>query len=162
MPTKQDPLEVVRQFVHAVNKNDWVVLNKLYADSVISWASPSGTAAKGPKPRQGIQRNSDRFYAAWPDCHLELERVFAQGEWVCAQTIWTGTHKGPLKLASGETYPPTNKKITSSICIVFRVQHGRITHKEEYYDSLDWWRQLGVSPPAGGVVMDTSKRATAQ
>ena len=157
MSQEQDHIRIVREFVDAVNTANWDTLNRLFADTVVSWASPSGTAAKGPKPRHKIQENSDRFYIAWPDCHLEFERVFVQGEWVCAQLIWTGTHKGPLRLASGETYPPTNRKITSSMSLVFRIQDGKITHKEEYYDSLDWWRQLGVPPPAGGVVMDLTK-----
>ena len=147
-------LALVEAWVDAVNQEDWTRLTALFADEVVSWASPSGP---GPKPlvaREEIQANSDRFYRAWPDTRLEIERLFGGDGWVCLQAELVATHSGTVALRGGPAIAPTNRGIRVPVVIVFRVEKGKITHKEEYYDSATWWRQMGVEPPSVPILMD--------
>ncbi len=153
----EENLHIVDRFIEAVNNNDWETFNELYDEEVLSWASPSGPDAKRNKHRDRIHENSDRFYKAWPDLHLTKEHSFGQDDWVCVTVLMEATHKGTIHLASGPSFPASGRKIRSSLCLVFRIENGKITVKEEYYDSLGWWRQLGVDPPDVGVVMDLNK-----
>jgi steroid delta-isomerase-like uncharacterized protein len=147
-------LELVEQWVDAVNFNDWARLSVLFADEVVSWASPSGPGAKPLVAREEIQANSDRFYRAWPDTKLEIERLFGADGWVCLQAELVATHSGTVTLRGGPAIAPTNRSIRVPVVIVFRVDQGKITHKEEYYDSATWWRQMGVDPPSVPILMD--------
>lgn len=145
---------VVEQWVDAVNNNDWTRLSELFAHDVVSWASPSGP---GPKPLVAsteIRANSDRFYRAWPDTTLEIERLFGGDGWVCLQAELVATHSGTVTLRGGPAIAATNRSIRVPVVIVFRVEQGKITHKEEYYDSATWWRQMGVEPPSVPILMD--------
>jgi len=38
------------------------------------------------------------------------------------------------------------------------VEGGKITHKEEYYDSASWWHQMGVDQPSVPILMDLTAR----
>lgn len=150
-------LAIVDAYIEAVNHNNWDALNRLYEEFVVVWASSWGADARKTMHRDEIHANSDRFYAAWPDTHLEKVQMFGVGEWVCVEAIFTAIHKGTVHLAGGPSLPPTGKKIRSAMCLLYRIQDGRITHALEYYDTMDWWRQLGVDAPKVPVVMDVTK-----
>ena len=152
-----DNLRLVDRWLAAVNAEDWDELNRVYADDVLAWASSWGPEERKTWPRSAIQANSDRFYKAWPDLHLEKEQAFGADDWVCLRVISSATHQSAVHLADGPSIPPTGKKFRVCICIVFKIEDGRITQTLEYYDTAAWWRQLGVSPPSVPIVMDSTK-----
>ncbi len=86
------------------------------------------------------------FVTAFPDFKITRERIFGQGEWVCLQYSFTGTHKGPYPSPLGRTIPATGRPLVSSECEVFRVKGGEITEIHAYWDELGYTQQLGVAP----------------
>ena len=156
-----DNSQIVDRWLAAVNAGDWDELNRLYADDVLAWACSQGPDNRWFRQRGQIQENSDRFYAAWPDLHLEKEDSFGAGDWVCLRVITSATHKSTVHLANGPSIPPSGNSFRICICIVFKIEGGRITQALEHYDTATWWRQLGVDPPSVPIVMDRTKEVHA-
>lgn len=86
------------------------------------------------------------FLTAFPDFEITKERIFGQGEWVCLEFLFTGTHKGPYPGPSGQVIPATGRPLRSSECEVFRVKGGKIVEIYAYWDELGYLQQLGAAP----------------
>ena len=54
----------------------------------------------------------------FPDAHLEKIRSFGQGDLICVELLFKGTHTGPLVGLEDEEIPPTNKSVQVPICFV--------------------------------------------
>ena len=80
---------------------------------------------------------------AFPDVRLETERIFGDGDFVCLNSLFIGTHKGDLPGPSGTTIPATGKPVRVHGCSVFRFRKGKITEFIGYYDQVELYSQIG-------------------
>ncbi len=137
----EENLRLIKDRYEAYNAHDWDRFFEGYAESVVNYA-PSL-----PEPLKGLAALRERnqaFETAFPDRRLEEVRTFGQGDWVCSEAIFTGTHKGPLP--GGETIPATNKQVRNPVVSVFKFEGGEITEQREYWDRLALKAQLGLAP----------------
>jgi steroid delta-isomerase-like uncharacterized protein len=81
------------------------------------------------------------FYDAFPDQHITLEDIVAEGDKVVTRYSLTGTHKGKFV-----GIPATNKKVTMSVIEIDRVAGGKVIEEWVRYDTLGFMQQLGVVP----------------
>src|SRR5438132_1262116 len=89
----RNKLELIRARYKAVNAHDLDTFQGFYAGSVL-WTDPGLTRSiKGPP---GVRKRLETLITAFPDLHWELNRIFGQGAYVCAQFTFTGTHRGML------------------------------------------------------------------
>jgi steroid delta-isomerase-like uncharacterized protein len=81
--------------------------------------------------------------AAFPDLHITLEEVIAEGDKVVTRFSMTGTHRG---MYSGLL--PTGRKVTVSGVSIGRFKDGKIVELWGLLDRLSMLEQLGfvVSP----------------
>jgi predicted ester cyclase len=79
----------------------------------------------------------------FPDCKMEIARIYGVGDWVCAECIESGTMGGPIKHAGGEV-PATGKFYKISNIIVCRMDGGKIAEVRCFFDVLDLMSQLGL------------------
>jgi predicted ester cyclase len=94
---------------------------------------------RGPKH---IKLIITAWYAAFPDWHITVTDLVAEGDRVVLITSGRGTHKGRLMGLA-----PTGKRVTLTGVRVFRIAAGKIV---EYWALWDWqglWQQLGARPP---------------
>ena len=84
------------------------------------------------------QRESE-WYDAFPDMHVTIDDMVAEGDKVAARVTITGTHKGKFM-----GIPPTNKKVTFSLIVISRYTGGKIVEDHGEYNALDLMRQLGL------------------
>ncbi|HZE31964.1 MAG TPA: ester cyclase [Actinoallomurus sp.] len=78
---------------------------------------------------------------AFPDLHVAVEDMIAEGDKVvCRQTV-TGTHQGEYM-----GVPPTGRSITYNEIFIFRFAGGRIAEIWGVVDTFAQLRQLGVLP----------------
>lgn len=100
-----------------------------------------------PEPLRGYDAIREDYlkstFIPFPDVKIEKVRAFGKGNWICIEMIMTGTHTGPLG-EGDEVIPPTNKSIRVPICIVAKVEDGKITESHEYNDQLGFLAQLGL------------------
>jgi len=83
---------------------------------------------------------------AFPDLHLTIEDVIAEGETVMTRWSCRGTHKGDLNGIA-----PTGKHITITGITVARVSGGKIVEGFVNWDAQGLMQQLGVVPATAQV-----------
>jgi steroid delta-isomerase-like uncharacterized protein len=107
----------------------------------------SGTPIQGPEQLRGYMQG---FYTAFPDFRLAIRHAVESGDTVAAETHFTGTHTGPLRLPSGEV-PATGTFISLEGCDYIEVQGGKIKSWHTYANMAAFMAQLGLLPaPAAG------------
>ena len=107
----------------------------------------SGTPVQGPEQLRGYMQG---FYTAFPDFRLAIRHAVESGDTVAAETRFTGTHTGPLRLPSGEV-PPTGQFISLEGCDYIEVEGGKIKSWHSYANMAAFMAQLGLLPaPAAG------------
>jgi predicted ester cyclase len=81
------------------------------------------------------------FRAAFPDIHVAVEDVIANGDKVVVRLTFSGTHTGPLM-----GMPPTGKFVTITGIAIDRIQNGKIVEHWVNRDDLGMLQQLGMIP----------------
>jgi predicted ester cyclase len=84
----------------------------------------------------------NEWYDAFPDMHVTIDDMVAEGDKVAARVTMTGTHKGEIM-----GIPPTNKKVTFSLIVISRFAGGKIVEDHGQFDALGLMRQLGLPVP---------------
>jgi predicted ester cyclase len=120
--------ELIRRFFNEYNKG------KAAAMAVIDRSIDMRGDLKDFK-----QKESEAF-SAFPDMHVTIDDMVAEGDKVAARVTMTGTHKGEFM-----GIPPTNKKVTVSLIFIDRFAGGKIVEDNGQYDALGLMRQLGLS-----------------
>jgi predicted ester cyclase len=88
-----------------------------------------------------FKQKESEWYDAFPDMHVTIDDMVAEGDKVAARVTWTGTHKGEIM-----GIPPTNKKVTFSLITISRIAGGKIVEDHGQFDALGLMRQLGLVP----------------
>ena len=138
----KETLRVIDGFVEAFNTRDWNRVANLHAESVIYWTPDN------PEPKKGRAAIRDLFVgytSAFPDAQNRKERAFDQGDWVCVEYTFTGTHTGPLTGPDGRVVPVTGKRILIPWVSVDKLADGQIMEWHAYWDALGMWAQLGLA-----------------
>jgi steroid delta-isomerase-like uncharacterized protein len=78
---------------------------------------------------------------AFPDLHVTVEDVIAEGDKLVARNTVTGTQQGEYM-----GRPPTGKSVTYNEMFVLRFANGRITEIAGVVDVMAQLRQLGLLP----------------
>jgi steroid delta-isomerase-like uncharacterized protein len=81
--------------------------------------------------------------SVFPDNHLTIEDMVAEGDKVVWRDSATGTHKGGFM-----GVPASGKQVTTSGIAISRVVNGKLQEDWEYADELGLMQQLGVVQPA--------------
>ena len=76
---------------------------------------------------------------AFPDLHVTVEDLIAEGDKVVARNSVTGTHQGEYM-----GLPPTGRTVTYNEIFIFRFADGRIAETWGVVDVLSQMKQLGV------------------
>ena len=131
------------QAVRALNARDWETYGRAFSESLVAHAPGLVEPSKGRDARvkwvQGILE-------AFPDGRVEKKRSFGQGDWLCMELAFAGTHKGPLLGPGGKAVPATNKKVRFPYCLVLKFEGGEVTELHEYFDQLELLMQVGLMP----------------
>lgn len=115
---------------------------EFYAESALHYQPTQIEPLRG---RKEIREDYEKLTnIPFPDAHLEKVRSFGQGDWICMELIFRGTHTGPLMGPGDEEFPPTNKSVQVPICFVVKIQDGKIIEAHEYTDQLGYLAQLGI------------------
>jgi steroid delta-isomerase-like uncharacterized protein len=100
--------------------------------------TPLPVAATGAEALKEVWRILLR---AFPDLHVSVEDVIAEGDKVVARNTVTGTQNGEYM-----GRPPSGKPVTYNEIFIFRFVDGRIAETWGVVDVLSQLRQLGVAP----------------
>ena len=81
------------------------------------------------------------LFRVYPDIHLTVEDVIAEGDKVVARNTVTGTHQGEF-MGVG----PTGKSVTYNEIFIFRFADGRVVETWGVVDVYAQMKQIGVLP----------------
>jgi len=76
---------------------------------------------------------------AYPDLHVAVEDLIAEGDKLVSRNTVTGTNLGEYM-----GRPPTGNSVTYDEIFIFRFDHGRVVETWGVVDVLSQMRQLGV------------------
>ncbi len=79
------------------------------------------------------------LFRVYPDIHLTVEDVIAEGDKVVARNTVTGTHRGEF-MGVG----PTGKSVTYNEIFIFRFADGRVVETWGVVDVYAQMKQIGV------------------
>lgn len=129
-----------RRFVEeVVNQGNFDAIDELIDPGVVDHAVPPGF----PTGREGTKQFVSMTRSAFPDLHLTIEDMIAEGDKVVERGTWNGTHEGEFM-----GIPATGRRVTVSQVDITRVADGRMVEHWGQLDTLELMRHLGVvSPP---------------
>jgi len=129
--------------VAAANSHDDQLLSTVVDDV---FAPDAVVATPLPLEAQGAQTIKDVFamlHRAFPDLHVKVEDVIAEGDKVVSRHTVTGTHRGGQYLGVA----PTGKAVAYDEVFILQFDCGRITRSWGVVDVLAQMKQLGVFAP---------------
>jgi len=130
-----DNKALARRYVEEiVNQNKPEVADEIIAPEYVYHGR--GPEGKGP---QLVKDFVDSYRVAFPDIHLTIEDLIAEGDRVAVRLSGTGTNTGPL----GDT-PPTGKPANLVAIFIIRVAEGKVVEEWEVVDELGMMEQLGL------------------
>lgn len=137
--TPAENKRIMRKFVEQFwNKRKLEWADQALAPNFIRREIGSGDEYRGPA---GLKAAATKWAGAFPNMHLVIDEIIAEGN--CVATRWTsrGSHKGVL-----EGLAPTGKKIVVRGISTVRFANGRMIEELVAFDTLPMMQQLGVIP----------------
>jgi predicted ester cyclase len=92
---------------------------------------------------EGVKSGCFRYFEAFPDMHVALDDLIAEGDRVFLRSTLTGTHDGEYK-----GIPPTGRHVATECAEVFRVSDGRFGGYWCLTNVAGLMRQLTEEPAA--------------
>jgi steroid delta-isomerase-like uncharacterized protein len=131
----------VRRFSDAANTGDAELISKtidelVEPDALIRTPLPLETTGA-----QKLKEVFARLHRAYPDLHVTIEDLVAEGDKVVSRNTVTGTHRGEYM-----GLPATGKSVTYNEIFIARFAGGRIAETWGVVDVLSQMRQLGAIP----------------
>ena len=93
---------------------------------------------RGP---EGVRQFIFMLRAAFPDLHVTVEDVIAEGDKIVQRWTGRGTHQGELM-----GIPPTGNRVSVDGITISRFKDGKVSEEWEVYDMMGMMQQLGVIP----------------
>ena len=140
MSTEENKASVRRDIEEVFNKGNIAVVDDLIAPNWVFYG-PSGQEIKG---QEGFRQLVAMLRNAFPDLHMRIEDIVAEGDMVAVRYIMRGTFKGKLR-----DMAPTGNQFTMASALFIRFEDGKAVETREIYDQLTLFQQLGISPTKG-------------
>jgi steroid delta-isomerase-like uncharacterized protein len=129
---------VVRETAERLfNQGDLSAVNELIAADAVDHGEPEGTDC-----RQHFRQVVTMLRNAFPDLHMEIVNMVAEGDQVAVHLRMSGTHQGPFMGIA-----PTGKRFSTDQMRIMRFRDGQMTDSWAVIDNLGWRQQLGAAPP---------------
>jgi steroid delta-isomerase-like uncharacterized protein len=137
MSTEENKVRVRRLYEEVFNQKNLAAIDDYFAPTVIDHSLPPGA----PGGIEGVRQTIVMFLSAFPDLHLTVEDLIAEGDKVVARWTLRGTHQG-----ASLGMPPTGKQFTMPGISVVRLDGGKSAEQWVVHDQLGMLQQLGLVP----------------
>jgi len=125
---------LISKVIEAVNGRNLALLDELIASDFV-YHTDTQQIQGLEVMKQVIEEEINGF----PDLHVAIEDVIAEGYKVCIRLKETGTHTGKFRGLA-----PTGKKINYTAITIWRIVNSKVVEGWGVYDMLDFYKQLGV------------------
>jgi steroid delta-isomerase-like uncharacterized protein len=128
-----------RRFHDATNTGDAELISKTIDEIVepdVLIRTPLPVEATGAR---ALKEVFARLLRAFPDLHITVDDLIAEGDKVVGRNSVTGTHEGEYM-----GLPPTGKSVAYNEIFIVRFLNGRIAETWGVVDVLSQMKQLGM------------------
>jgi steroid delta-isomerase-like uncharacterized protein len=132
---------VRRLFEEVFNKRNLAVADELLSPESLNHDDPHEVGRVGSGALKGAVQ---MLAAAFPDFHMTIEDLVAEGDKVVARVTASGTHQGAFMGIA-----PTGKRFTEAQMHLVRVVDGKVIEHWDVRDDLDMLQQLGAMSAPG-------------
>jgi steroid delta-isomerase-like uncharacterized protein len=130
---------IVRRLIEEFwNQGNQSLADQLFTPNYTHHDSSTPDFGRGPESER---KRATLYRTAFPDIHLTVEDIIAEGETVMTRWSCRGTHKGDLNGIA-----PTGKQVNISGVTVLRLTNGKMAEGYVNWDALGLMQQLGVVP----------------
>jgi predicted ester cyclase len=137
----EDNKALMRRFYEEVfNQKNTAAIDEFIDPHGVDHSAPPGT----PGGIEGQKQLIGMYLTAFPDVHLTVEDMIAEGDTVVARLTARGTHQGAYM-----GIPPTGKQVTVTAIDINRMAGGKSVEHWLEMDNLGMLQQLGVAPAMG-------------
>jgi len=131
--------ELVRRlYEEAFNNGDLDLVDELVANDVVTHNPIILDAPTGP---DSIRGGLEMIRKAFPDFHVEVEDLIAEGDRVAAFLTMSGTNEGDYRRGGA-----TGKRGTMRAFFIWRVADGRLAESWGLADRFGFLQELGIVP----------------
>jgi len=133
-----DHAATMRSTYERINKGDIAGFGDLVADDFVEHQGGPGL----PPTKEGTLEFFRILLAAFPDMHMNVEDLIANGDKTVARVTVTGTHKGEFM-----EVPPAGTRVEVQLIDIMRFDGaGLVCEHWGVADMLSLMQQLGVVP----------------
>jgi steroid delta-isomerase-like uncharacterized protein len=133
--------QIVREFVDAVNRQDWQRFDELVSPDFVRHSSTFGQSRVSK--RDALREYLIAEFKTFPDARESINFLVAEGDKVTVHSHCQATQQGPLG-----PLPATGRVLSADLISIYRVADGRIVEAWAEWDSLNGLIQLGhLMPP---------------
>jgi predicted ester cyclase len=93
-------------------------------------------------PAADLLHGHTLLHTAFPDFHITIEDIIAEGDKVVTRMLFHGRHQGPFF-----GIPPTGKYVEWCAIRIYRIADGKLVETWAMQDRLGLMQQLGAAPP---------------
>lgn len=133
-----DPAQFVRDEIADLSRGDLQAVLDYYTDDVFF----HDVSSKPCRGKEEMREFMAVFYRGFPDLHIEIHNVIAEGSLVVAEYDLLGTHTGTFLV-----HPPSGRSFRIPAVSVYEHDGSLFTRETVYYDSADLFGQLGLPLP---------------
>ena len=121
---------LIRAHEATINRFDPDAIAEQVADDFYDHAAG---ARLGP---EGVKKHIRALKKVFPDLHVAIEDIFAEGDLVAVRARWTGTH-----MAEFQGIPASGQRVEFTGMVLWRVVEGKIRERWASIDMLTPLRQ---------------------
>ncbi len=140
MSTEDNKAAVRKAYETANQGNPSLFVDTFIDPNQIDHNAPPGM----PGGIEGARQVVAMFWTAFPDLHVTVEDMIAEGDKVVARVTFSGTQQGAFM-----GIPPTGKHATWKVIDINRIAGGKSVEHWMEMDALGMMQQLGVIPAPG-------------
>ena len=141
-PTSIDTSEAnkkaVKQTFEVMARHDFDALDDLM-DEDVAFSDPL-MEIEGLDEYKAMMRGR---FSALPDTDSTFHTMVAEDDVVFLHFSYRGTHEGEY-----QGIEPTGNTVEGTAVMIDRFEDGKIVERIEEFDTLSWFRQLGIDPSA--------------
>ena len=128
-------IELVQQNIQFLDQRDYESMRKNYSENFKAFI---GSSNKPIGFDEGIPLFK-KFHIAFPDYSHHVENIFASGDYVAVQFLFSAIHKNEF-----QNIAPTNKKIEYKGIQIYEIRNNKIETIYAVEDNLSMMTQLGL------------------
>jgi steroid delta-isomerase-like uncharacterized protein len=120
------------------NQRNLALADELVAPDAVNHEAPPDIPARGPESLRAVVT---WLTAAFPDLHMAVDQVLAEGDKVMVEVTFSGTHRGPFM-----GIPATGRRFAQRQIHLVRIAGGKAVEQWGLRDDLGLLQQLGALP----------------